>query len=397
MTLENSIHAEIIILAPFALLAFGALLRQTRKALPLPYTLELLVTGIILGLFLRRDQWTGAMQQSVKILGDVDPHLMIHIFLPPLIFESAASLEWHLLTRMKWHIISLAGPGLLLASGLTGAFLYNLLNGSERFNEDLLAAECNDQWSYSTALLLGVVCSATDPVAVVALLNDLGCKATLSTTIEGESLLNDGTALVLFTILLKYIEGDRSDGIGDYLLTFVKMSIGGALFGTSFGVLVVAWLRTIFNDYLAEISITLSATYLCFFVAEYFLHVSGVIAVVCFGVYFGHIGRTSVSPEVEHFLHEFWQCLGYIANTLIFVIAGCVIGYKLPSFPVSDFFQMVEMYFVCTLIRACVIGLIYVIFKACGADLEFKDQIVATWYVLKKYESNLSRGPFLIN
>jgi len=309
---------------------------------------------------------------------------MLHIFLPPLIFESAASLEWNLFTRAKWYILSLAGPGLLLASSLTGAVLFSLLNHSERFNSDLLTSECpSDAWSFQTALMLGVIMSATDPVAVVALLKDLGCKASLSTTIEGESLLNDGTALVMYTILVKLVEGDRSDGVGDYLLTFVKMSFGGALFGTTFAVLVVQWLRMIFNDALAEITITLSAAYLCFFIAEYFLHVSGVLAVVCLGLYFGH-HRTSVSPEVAHFLEDFWQCLGFFGNTLIFVVAGTVIGYKLPSFPASEFAQMFVMYLACSLIRAIVIGLIYITFKACGAEVgEFKDQIVATWAGLR--------------
>jgi NhaP-type Na+/H+ or K+/H+ antiporter len=372
-------HAEVVILAPFLLLAVGALLRQTTKALPVPYTMQLLIVGTLLGILLRGDQWTGTLQQSMEVLGNLDPHLMIHVFLPPLIFESAASLEWHLLTKAKWHIISLAGPGLLLASSLTGGVLYSLLSNSERFQDDLLLAECSDEWSYHTALLLGVIMSATDPVAVVALLNDLGCKASLSTTIEGESLLNDGTALVMFTILIKLVEGDSSDGVEDYVLTFGKMSIGGALFGTVFAIIMVQWLRMIFNDALAEISVTLAGAYLCFFVAEYFLHVSGVIAVVCLGLYFGHSGRTSVSPEVAHFLEEFWQCLGFIGNTLIFVVAGTVIGFKLPSFPVSEFTHMFAMYAVCALIRGVVIGLIYLAFKACGSDLEFKDQIVATW------------------
>ncbi len=383
-------HAEIVILAPFLLLAIGALLRQTTKALPIPYTMQLLIVGALLGIFLRGEQWSGALQQSMEVLGNVDPHLMIHVFLPPLIFESAASLEWHLLSKLKWHIISLAGPGLLIASGMTGAVLFDLLNNSERFQDDLLSAECSDDWSYHAALLLGVVMSATDPVAVVALLNDLGCKASLSTTIEGESLLNDGTALVMFTILIKIVEGDSSDSVGDYFLTFVKMSIGGAVFGTVFAVIIVQWLRMIFNDALAEISVTLAGAYLCFFVAEYFLNVSGIIAVVCLGLYFGHSGKTSVSPEVAHFLEEFWQCLGFIGNTLIFVVAGTVIGYKLPSFPLSEFSQMFAMYAVCAFVRVVVIGLIYAVFKLCGSDLKWKDQIVATWYVQDHLFNNTS-------
>ena len=182
---------------------------------------------------------------------------------------------------------------------------------------------------------------------------------------------------------MKLAEGDLSDSVGDYLVTFVKMSIGGALFGTTVAVLLVQWLRMIFNDALGEISITISAAYLCFFVAEHYFHISGVLAVVCLGLYFGHSGKTAVSPEVAHFLEEFWEEMGFIGNTLIFVVAGTVIGYKLPSFPASDFAQMFIMYLVCTVIRAIVLGLIYALFRVFGIDIMYKDQIIATWAGLR--------------
>lgn len=102
----------------------------------------------------------------------------------------------------------------------------------------------------------------------------------------------------MFTILVKIVEGDESDTWGDYLWIFLKMSFGGALFGTAFAWIIFKWLGSIFNDAMAEITITVSAAYLCFFIAEYFLHVSGVIAVVCLGLLFSRYGRTSVSPEV---------------------------------------------------------------------------------------------------
>ena len=376
-------HDEVVIFAPFLLLAVGAFLRHTTKSLPLPYTMQLLILGSIVGWFLRRNEWNDALQQSMMKLGDMDPHLMLHIFLPPLVFESAASLEWHLFTKAKWYILSLAGPGLLLASGLTGWVLHYLLGQSGRFNDEVAELCPTGAWSIQAALMLGVIMSATDPVAVVALLKDLGCKASLAIVIEGESLLNDGTALVVFTILVKIAEGDTSDDWGDYLITFMKMSFGGALFGSTFALIVVQWLRMIFNDALSEITITLAAAYLCFFIAEYFFHVSGVIAVVCMGLYFGHSGRTSVSPEVWHFLSEFWELLAYFGNTLIFVVAGTVIGYKLPSFPMGDFVQMIIMYFACALIRLVVIGIIYAVFRLCGVPLEKEDQMVAIWAGLR--------------
>lgn len=108
------------------------------------------------------------------------------------------------------------------------------------------------------------------------------------------------------------------------------------------------------------------------------MHISGVIAVVCLGLYFGH-EITSVSPEVGHFLGEFWELLAFFGNTLIFVVAGIVISYKLPLFGGSDFAQMAIMYVACTVIRAIVVLLVYALFKAFGAELEKGDQIITVW------------------
>ena len=97
----------------------------------------------------------------------MNPHLMLLIFLPPLIFESAALIEWYLFTKAKWYIISLAGPGLLLASGLTGHVIHLLLAQSNRFDDEVASLCPSGAWLPQVALMPGVIMSAIDPVAVV--------------------------------------------------------------------------------------------------------------------------------------------------------------------------------------------------------------------------------------
>ena len=139
-------------------------------------------------------------------LSRIDPHTMLYVFLPPLIFESAFSIEWHLFKKTAWQCLLLAGPGLLLASGMT-ALPINVLMYKD--------------WSFEASLLLGTVLSATDPVAVVALLKELGAKKSLATLIEGESLMNDGTAMVIFNVvfpalkLVRYSVAAHEDMEGD--------------------------------------------------------------------------------------------------------------------------------------------------------------------------------------
>lgn len=155
-------HVEIVILAPFFILALGALIRQTTKALPIPYTLTLLLIGTLFGFLLRIETWNDALRESINMLGNFDPHLLLHVFLPPLVFESAASIEWHLFSQAKVYICCLAGPGLLLSSSLTGLVLYRLLNETSRFQDELVASDCSqNSWSFGAALLVSSISNHT--------------------------------------------------------------------------------------------------------------------------------------------------------------------------------------------------------------------------------------------
>lgn len=383
--------AETIILAPFLLLALGAFLRHTASSLPIPYTVQLLICGGALGFFLRdsdgsissssssSSSWDGPLQQSLQALADMDPHLMLHVFLPPLIFESAASLEWHLFTREKWYIFALAGPGLMISSILTAAVLQWVLGGSSDAGAFAGAGCPNDAWTLSAGLLLGVVISATDPVAVVSLLkHQLGTSSSLSTAIEGESLLNDGTALVMFSILLNIVKRTNDEGWDDYIWTFIRATGGGALLGTGVAAVTVKWLGIIFADSHSEITITLCLAYLTFYVAES-VQMSGVIACTAAGLYFGVKGRISVSPDVSVFLESFWEFMAFIGNTLVFIIAGCVIGSKMPVMALYDYVRLAIVYGACTAIRAVVVLSTFAVFKLAGSPLVLRDQFVGIW------------------
>ena len=134
------------------------------------------------------------MKKSLLIWGNMDPHLLLMIFIPALIFESAFNSDWHIFKVEFVQTLIMAGPMLIVATFLSAFMMTYILGYTGTF-------------TWEASLLFGSIVSATDPVAVVVLLKELGASKRLSTLIEGESLLNDGTAMVVFLVLLDIVKG----------------------------------------------------------------------------------------------------------------------------------------------------------------------------------------------
>ena len=191
-----------------------------------------------------------------------------------------------------------------------------------------------------SSMLFGAVVSATDPVAVVALLKELGASKKLGTLIEGESLLNDGTAIVAFVLLFGVVTGsqvmvtetgdfDLVGFLGNTAVGFGKIGAAGGLLGVLLGLLAILWVRKVFNDPLIEVTVVLATSFAVFFICEHFFHVSGVLGLVALGIVMAGVGKTRISPEVEHFMHEFWEFIAFVASVIIFIVVGVVIAQKI--------------------------------------------------------------------
>lgn len=350
-------------------LVLGTLTRHFLKRMPIPYTVLLVVVGVLLGVATRFDFFAKSMEEVVRSIawaGAINPHVVLFVFLPTLIFEAAFGMDWHTFRKTAVNATLLAGPGIMLAMGLTAAMLIGV-----RVLDIGLG-----QWTWPIALMFGAVISATDPVAVVAILRELGASKRLSTLIDGESILNDGTAIVLFMVFYLPLAGQASEL--NPFLDFLKVAIGGALLGLVMARIVMFWLKRVFNDAMVEIVVILATAYLTFYIAEEFLHFSGVLSLFGLGITMSSVGKTRISPEVNKFLHEFWELAVYIANTLIFIIVGVVIASRI-SFTASDFVVLLILYIGLHVVRAAMMGLLYPVMKRSGYGLNFKDSVVA-WY-----------------
>jgi len=240
----------------------------------------------------------------------------LFVFLPALIFESAFNSDWHIFKKIFGQVLIMAGPMLLISTLLSALMMRHVLG----YTED------HRNFDFKAALLYGAIISATDPVAVVALLKELGASKKLSTLIEGESLLNDGTAMVVFFVVLDFVKGESATPI-DVFKKFVTLAGGGAAFGVIFGVLASFILTKIFNNFVLEVNTTIVVCYVMFYFAEFTnLGFSGILSLVAFGLYMTYSGKTKISIESQHALHHVWGYIGFAAETLIFILSGVIIG-----------------------------------------------------------------------
>ena len=390
-------------------LVIGAATRHFLQKVPLPFTVLLLLIGLAMGALNRAygphgghahegghtEMAEGFIAKFIDTLsgaitwgGNLDGHLILYVFLPILIFEAGFALDVHTFKKSFANAFYLAGPGIVTATVMSGMAFYGMV---QIFGgEGGVLSEWNVEagaFLFLASMLFGAVVSATDPVAVVALLKELGASKKLGTLIEGESLLNDGTAIVAFVLLFGVVtaaEPFLGTGafIGSAAIGFGKIGAAGGLIGVLLGLVAILWVRKVFNDPMIEITVVLVTSYAVFFICEHFFHVSGVLGLVALGIVMAGIGRTRISPEVEHFMHEFWELVAFVANVIIFIVVGVVIAQN--ANPTGmDFVILGLVYLSIHIVRAINMGVFYPLMKKAGYGLPSKDAIVVWWGALR--------------
>ena len=289
MTGENIVFLEEIIVI---LLLIASVVAILARRLRLPYTVGLVLIGLILSLL---------SPTAIKI----SPQIILALLVPPLVFEAAFHLNLDHLRRDFWLIVLFALPGVILTTLLVGG---------------VVAAGTG--LAIQIAMVFGALVSATDPVAVVALFRRLGVPRRLQVLLEGESLFNDGTAIVMFNLMLAVALAGRFS-VTDSLRQFLTVGGGGVLIGITLG---IVFSRTIgrIDDPLVETTLTTVLAFGSYLLAEYF-HVSGVLAVVAAGIVNGNAGPTEMSATTRVVVFNFWEYAAFIANSFAFLLIGLTI------------------------------------------------------------------------
>ncbi len=259
------------------------------RRLRIPYTVALVIVGLLI-----------TFQSTLKF--ELTPELILALFVPPLVFEAAFHLNFQELRRNLPAILLMAVPGVIFTTFIIGGLLV--------FGIHL---------SLPIALVFGALIAATDPVAVVALFRTLGVPKRLTVLMEGESLFNDGTAIVLFNLMLA-IALTSQFNLVDSIGKFIAISIGGIVVGLVLGGLIALLISRV-DNYLIETTLTTILAFGSYLIAER-LGVSGVLAVVAAGLVNGNTSQQGMSPTSRIVIFNFWEYIGFVANSILFLLIG---------------------------------------------------------------------------
>ncbi len=307
------------VLAMFSLLAIASAVFFVAKRIKLPYTVLLVLVGLLLVPIAQ----TPLLEPAFGFIDDLvlTPELLFYIFLPILIFESAFNMRIRHMVESIWSISSLAIVGLIISTIVIAAALYFML--------PLVGLEI----PFIVTLLFAAIISSTDPVAVLALFKDYGAPKRLSLIFEGESLFNDGTAVALFLVVLAIAENGfhGADTVLEGFMMFISMVVLGILVGLFMATLFSRALRFTKSNEFVSVTLLIISAHLVFITSEALnhfglfgitIHVSPIIATTVAALFLGNYARHILSPKTDMYLEKSIEHLAFVANSLVFILAG---------------------------------------------------------------------------
>ena len=340
------VRAEELIIG---LLLIASMVAIATRRFRLPYTVGLVLIGLSM-------PWLVRIFNLTRILGTFDPaqssEIILYLLVPPLVFEAAFHIRMDDLRRDFWLILLLAVPGVIVTMLVVGGIVH--------FGTGMLI---------KTAMVFGALIAATDPVAVVALFRRLGVPRRLQVLLEGESLFNDGTAIVMFNLVVDIALVGKFDMTAT-ITSFLTVAGGGTLIGIILGVLASQIIRRI-DDPLVETTLTTVLAFGSYVLAEVF-NVSGVLAVVAAGIVNGNVGPRGMSPTTRVVVFNFWEYAAFVANSFVFLLIGLAIDLEILG---QNFLYILVAIFAVLLAR----GISIYGFSLFGRDIPGKWKHILYW------------------
>ncbi len=282
------------------------------RFLKLPTTIGLMAISLVMSLLIFVVDYAvpGVLADAKALIGSIDlSEVILDLMLSFLLFAGALHTDYQKLKRYLGPIITLASIGVIISAFLVAGATHLVLGW---FDIEL---------AFIYLLLFGVLISPTDPIAVLGVLKEAKVPKKLEIKIAGESLFNDGVAVVVFIVLLSLASNAGGVTTLDVLTLFGVEVIGGLVFGGVMGYLAYRLMRSISN-YEVEVLITLALVMATHVVAVY-LHMSAPLAVVVAGLLIGNRAReTAMGGETELYIDKFWELVDLLLNAILFVLIG---------------------------------------------------------------------------
>jgi NhaP-type Na+/H+ or K+/H+ antiporter len=332
---------------------------------------------MILGIF---HTHLGNVGHTFEYVSQLDGHSLLFIFIPLLIFESSFNADTYTFVKSLGQIVLLAFPAVVMTIFLIALTLMYILGYNSIFN-------------WGMALSLSSILAATDPVAVVAILKSTGAKIKLNMIIEGESLLNDGSAAIFFFVFVELVI-TPGFSFSNFIVQFLRLTFGGIGLGLLVGIVFAFITTRLHNDKLVVV-FTFLAAYLTFFLAEASMvgfKVSGILSVVTLGLYLGAFLRPKLNPHYLHTLHSVWGFAGFMMETLLFLLTGGYIGIFIRTnmldtdkkfFEGIDVAKLFMFNLLLLLIRFFVLAIWWPLLNCVGYKITWKEYIIMSYSGLR--------------
>ena len=283
------------------------------RFLKLPTTIGIMLIAMLISIslvVLGHCGFEGIQNKATVVLEGIDFNkALMHGMLSFLLFSGALHVNLEDLDQHKWIISILATFGVVMSTFIVGSIAW------------IVFWLIGLKLPFIYCLLFGSLIAPTDPIAVIGILKKAGVPKSLETKFTGESLFNDGVAVVVFLVIMGIVTGGHDVTAGHIMLLFVEEAIGGVLFGLAIGWLAYQMLKSV-DNYQVEVLITLALVMGGYALANA-IHVSGPIAMVVAGIFIGNRGRLfAMSEKTREHLDSFWELIDEILNAVLFLLIG---------------------------------------------------------------------------
>ncbi|SJK86103.1 solute carrier family 9, member 6 [Babesia microti strain RI] len=310
------------------------------------------------------------LTHAILNLRHIDNSVLYYIVLPILLYEATQEINWYAFKNFIIGGIALSVFGVFLQVIILGVLFHYTILGSTKIG-------------ISISFLIASIISSTDPIAVLAILNGVSAPPKLSSIFNAESLINDGSSVLLFQFFYLLTLGDTGSA-GYYVLLFFKLLILSPLLGILMAIVVSIWISTFHAHHFAQCVSLMIGGYISYFLAEYTLNISGPLTIVCYGIFIKALGIIGLDREAHdkhrHFLHG----LSFIANSVVFIISGVItLGMIANNMSnnqaLTHITKLCTMYLYINAARILMILIFMPLLEFIGYGINWKELILLVW------------------